>query len=169
MEEYFTNDFDEIFKIMEDSFPLDEFRTKEEQLALFENTNYRVFGILENNKIVSIAAIWDFDDLLFIEHLATSPKYRNRGLGKAVLSEIIENTNKLVCLEVEPPIDELSHRRVGFYERCGMCFNSHPYIQPSISKGRSPIPLFIMTSHHSIDELEFNNIKKLLYKNVYKI
>ena len=164
-----TIDFDEIFKILEDSFPLDEFRTKEEQLSLFSDSHYSVLGVCRDGKIVSIAAIWDFKDFLFVEHLATLREYRNCGIGKTVLSEIIKNAKKLVCLEVEPPIDELSCRRVEFYQRCGMHFNSYPYIQPSISKGRSPVPLFIMTSNHTIDELEFNHIKNLLYKNVYKI
>ena len=49
-----------------------------------------------------------------------------------------------------------------------MHFNSYPYIQPSITKGQKPIPLFIMTSHSEIYEDEFQFIKQLLYKNVYK-
>ena len=169
LEQFCIKDFDEIYKIMENSFPLTEFRPKKEQLALFDDNRYHILGIRRNGKIISFAAVWHFDEFLFIEHLATMPKYRNQGLGKNILCELIQNDNGIVCLEVEPPIDELTNRRVAFYERCGMCFNSYPYIQPSITKGRSPVSLFIMTSHHTIDELEFNHIKNLLYKNVYKI
>ena len=149
------SDFDTTYKIMENSFPLTEFRPKNEQAKLFENKYYNVIGIKDNNVPISIAAIWNFEDFMFIEHLATLPEYRNKGLGAQLLREITSNTTKIVCLEVEPPVDELTRRRVRFYERNGMFFNEYPYIQPSISRGRQPIPLFIMTSNRKIDEKEY--------------
>ena len=162
------DEFDSIYKIMEDSFPPTEFRPKNEQLALFENENYRIFGTKLDNVLISIAAVWDFDDFLFIEHLATAKKLRGNGIGSALLCELVETSNKIICLEVEPPEDELTKRRVIFYQRNGMFFNSFPYIQPSISKGQEPIPLFIMTSKSKIDKKTFETIKSTLYKNVYK-
>lgn len=165
---YFT-DFEYIYEIMEKSFPLTEFRTKDEQAALFENPYYKVIGIKENNIPISIAALWCFEDFTFIEHLATLSQYRNNGLGARILREIISNAKNIVCLEVEPPEDELSQRRISFYKRNGMVFNSYPYIQPSISKGREPIPLFIMTASRTINENEFSKIKNKLYKEVYKV
>ena len=162
------SDFGHIYKIMENSFPLTEFRPKNEQEKLLKSKYYSVLGIKENNIPISIAAIWHFENFVFIEHLATLPEYRNKGLGAQLLHEIISSTDKIVCLEVEPPIDELTTRRVGFYERYGMLFNSYPYIQPSISECREPIPLFIMTSNRKVDEQEFIKIKNKLYKEVYK-
>ena len=163
------SDFDTTYKIMENSFPLTEFRPKNEQAKLFENKYYNVIGIKDNNVPISIAAIWNFEDFMFIEHLATMPEYRNKGFGAQLLREITSNTTKIVCLEVEPPIDELTRRRVRFYERNGMFFNEYPYIQPSISEGRQPIPLFIMTSNRKISEQEFSIIKNKLYREVYKV
>jgi GNAT superfamily N-acetyltransferase len=163
------NDFDKIYEIMEKSFPLTEFRLKHEQAELFHNKYYRIFGIKENEIITSIAAVWCFEDFVFIEHLATLPEHRNKGLGAQILNKILNTTDKLVCLEVEPPEDELTRKRVAFYKRNGMFFNSYPYIQPSISSGRAPIPLYIMTSKSQIDEKTFEKIKSVLYKQVYKI
>ena len=160
-------DFDKIYEIMEKSFPLTEFRPKDEQAALFNNKYYRVIGTKENGTPIAIAAIWCFDDFIFIEHLATLPENRNHGLGAQLLNEIINSTSKIVCLEVEPPVDAITRRRVAFYERNGMFFNEYPYIQPSISMGREPIPLFIMTSKSKIDRGEFLKIKNTLYKHVY--
>ena len=167
IEQIFINDFEQIFEIMEKSFPLTEFRTKSEQKSLFENKFYKVLGIKENNCLVALAAIWCFDEFTFIEHLATLPEYRNCGLGAKLLCGIIESDSKQVCLEVEPPEDALTRRRIGFYERNGMHFNAYPYIQPSISAGREPIPLFIMTSSRTIDENTFQKMKNTLYKEVY--
>jgi ribosomal protein S18 acetylase RimI-like enzyme len=154
---------------MENSFPLTEFRTKEEQKNLFQNKYYNILGIKEGGSLVAFAAIWRFDKFTFIEHLATLPQRRNDGLGSRILCEIIKSAQNQVCLEVEPPNDELTKRRIAFYERNGMFFNSHPYIQPSISKGRKAIPLFIMTSQSTISKESFENIKNTLYKEVYKV
>ena len=163
------SDFDTIYGRMEKSFPLTEFRPKSEQAALFENKYYKIIGIKENDLPIAIAAIWCFDDFIFIEHLATTPERRGNGLGAQILREIISGTLNAVCLEVEPPENELTRRRIAFYKRNGMFFNSYPYIQPSISKGREPIPLFIMTSKGEIDEQKFIEIKNTLYKEVYKV
>ena len=163
------NEFDKIYNIMEQSFPLTEFRPKEEQAKLFENKKYNVFGVKDEETLLSIVAVWNFDEFIFIEHLATNPEYRNSGFGSKILHEIIYSTNKFVCLEVEPPENDLSRRRIAFYERNGLFFNDYPYTQPSISKGRPPIPLFIMTSREKIDEITFNKIKNTLYKEVYKV
>lgn len=167
LEIFNRDDFDSIFEIMEDSFPLEEYRTYEEQLALLNNPNYRILGIREGKAPVAFAAIWAFQSFTFIEHLATSPNFRDRGLGKKVLCAIIEKSNTPVCLEVEPPSDDLTRRRIGFYERNGMHLNLYPYVQPSISKGRAPIELFIMTSGAQIDGETYKKIRSTLYREVY--
>ena len=168
IERLYTNDFEKIYEIMKESFPPTEFRPYNEQLVLFDDSHYSVWGIKNSDKIISIAAIWEFDEIVFIEHLATSKQHRGNGVGASLLKGIVNSSNKIVCLEVEPPVDNLTRRRVAFYERNGFCFNSYPYIQPSITKGQTPIPLFIMTSKSKIDKQEFEKIKEILYKNVYK-
>lgn len=168
-EQFNLSDFDQIFEIMEKSFPLTEYRTYDEQKALWKNDAYRVIGARQNGKIVAFLALWDFDNVLFLEHLATTPECRNLGIGASIIREVLESTDKLVCLEVEHPEDELTERRVGFYKRNGMFLNEYDYIQPPISKGREAVPLYIMTSGSPIDELKYREIKSTIYKNVYKV
>lgn len=165
----FSDRSDEIFEIMEKSFPLTEYRTREEQAALFERAEYRVLASLEGDHMLGFIAFWELDGITFFEHLATLPEARNRGLGAELLRYAIDTAENPVCLEVEPPEDELTRRRVGFYERNGMYFNDYPYIQPPISSGREPIPLRIMTSGAPVDEEKFRSIRDLLYRDVYGI
>ena len=73
-----------------------------------------------------------------------------------------------MCLEVEPPEDDLTKRRVAFYERNGFVLNHYPYIQPSVSKGRPSVPLLIMTYGRAIEEVEYLGMKKVVYERVYK-
>ena len=162
------DNFDELFAIMEKSFPEDEHRPRDEQKELFENTRYRVYGNTESGRLSSVIATWEFDDFVFIEHFATHPEFRNRGLDKKMLEHLKSIYQKPLCLEVEIPDGELQRRRVTFYERNGFTLNHFPYIQPPISKGKKPVPLMIMTTGGALTDMSFMSIKRTLYREVYK-
>ena len=169
LERFGIEDFDEIFDIMQESFPLAEYRTYDGQKALFERQRYNVCGIRINGEIAAFIAFWQDEGVVFIEHFAVRTTYRNHGLGGKALRELIElNRGRLVCLEVEPPENDIAKRRIAFYERNGLFLNSHPYMQPSLSVGRPPLPLMIMTSGRQIDADEFARLKNTLYKSFYK-
>ena len=166
MEVLNTADFDKMFGIMEKSFPPDEHRPKNEQKKLFEDSRYKVYCV---GKVKAFMAVWEFENFVFLEHFAVSPEYRNEGLGSRMLGALREKYNKKICLEVEPPENKIASGRIGFYERNGFYLNTYPYIQPPISKGKTPIPLMVMTSGAPVDKQEFEEIKDILYKEVYKI
>ena len=155
--------FPEIYRIMQASFSDDEYRPYDEQLALFEEPEYRIYYMP-----AGFLAVWEFESFIYIEHFAVDPALRNSGTGSAMLQELVKQYQKPICLEVELPEDELTRRRIGFYERNGFVFNEYPYIQPPISKGKSPGPLRIMTYGEAITRETFEAIKNVLYRSVYK-
>ena len=155
--------FPEIYRIMQASFSGDEYRPYDEQLALFEEPEYRIYYMP-----AGFLAVWEFESFIYIEHFAVDPALRNSGTGSAMLQELVKQYQKPICLEVELPEDELTRRRIGFYERNGFVFNEYPYIQPPISKGKSPVPLRIMTYKSEITREEFQKMKEILYRRVYK-
>lgn len=156
-------DFPEIYRIMQASFSDDEYRPYDEQLALFEEPEYRIYYMP-----AGFLAVWEFESFTYIEHFAVDPALRNSGTGSAMLQELVKQYQKPICLEVELPEDELTRRRIGFYERNGFVFNEYPYIQPPISKGKSPVPLRIMTYGEAITRETFEAMKNVLYRSVYK-
>ena len=157
------SDFSEIYRIMQASFSGDEYRPYDEQLALFEEPEYRIYYMP-----AGFLAVWEFESFIYIEHFAVDPALRNSGTGSAMLQELVKQYQKPICLEVELPEDELTRRRIGFYERNGFVFNEYPYIQPPISKGKSPVPLRIMTYGEAITRETFEAMKNVLYRSVYK-
>ena len=175
-------DFSEIYRIMQASFPDDEYRLYNEQLALFEEPEYRIYYVpvtgwegsgdnSHGNSAMHAAgflAVWEFESFTYIEHFAVDPVLRNSGTGSAMLQELVRKYQKQICLEVELPEDELTRRRIGFYERNGFVFNEYPYIQPPISKGKSPVPLRVMTYGKGITRQAFEEMRKVLYRRVYK-
>lgn len=161
--------FDSLYHLMEVSFPIDEYRTYEEQKELFDDPRYRVYVLRDEEEIKAFIALWEFATFYFIEHFAVNPKFRNAGLGSAILKELTGELTKAVCLEVEPPAEEMARRRIGFYERNGFFLNEYPYSQPPISEGRKEIPLQIMTSEGRVSREQFGEIKHTLYREVYHL
>ena len=74
--------FDEIYRLLQSSFPDDEYRPYDAQKEVFSDPRYHVYILPgENDTIRAMITIWQFDDFAFIEHFAVSPKCRNQGLG----------------------------------------------------------------------------------------
>ena len=103
-------DFDKVYRIMEESFPIDERRTYEEQKALLNNKLYSIYILsdIENDNIKAFIAIWQFDDFAFVEHFAVSSSYRNGGIGALILQEVQKLLSCMICLEVELPEEEMA-------------------------------------------------------------
>lgn len=154
-------DFDQMYSIMEQSFPYDEYRGYEGQKQLFENPEYKVFihRNEETKEIDGFLSAWEFDDILFFEHFAVSSKVRNGGIGGRMLREVLTQVNKLTCLEVELPEGELEKRRISFYERNGFCYNPYPYTQPSIAPGREPFRFVLGPTREQLLKLNTRNKK----------
>jgi len=161
--------FDAVFRLMEQSFPENEYRPYEEQKALLREPAYRILVPEGPGDPAAFLALWEWEELLFLEHFAVHPEERGGGLGSRLLGEVLPTCGKLFCLEVEPPAAGIAARRIGFYERMGFFLNDYPYIQPPISAGRQAIPLRIMTYGSPVSREEFEGIRELLYERVYHL
>lgn len=164
------NEFEQVFDLMVEAFPVDERRTFDEQKALLSNPIFDIYVCKDNqnSEIKGFISVYHLDDFTFVEHFAVNPKYRNLGLGHDILSNLTARFGKLL-LEVELPKTEQAKRRIGFYERNGFYLNDYPYIQPPISKGTNPVPLLLMTTGAALNTEEFYKAKSMLYKHVYKV
>lgn len=164
------SDFNEIYALMEKSFPDDEYRPYPEQKKLLENPLYTIYvSRSAQRSIQAFLAVWDLNDFAYIEHFAVDPSCRNNGLGSRLISELAEHLEKPICLEVEPPDTKMALRRIGFYQRNGFYLLDDPYMQPPISPGKQMIPLRIMTSEVGTDRQGFLHIRDTLYRLVYRI
>lgn len=165
------NDFDKVYTLMDMSFPDDEHRSYVEQKKLLNNSKYIIYVMPddENNDIKAFITVYRFEDFAFVEHFAVNPKYRNQGIGSLILKELKKILKCRICLEVELPKTENAKKRISFYERNGFYLNQYPYVQPPFSENKHEIPLWVMTTGHAVEIDEFEQIKKILFKDVYHI
>lgn len=161
--------FDAVFPLLEAAFPVTELRIKEEQRGLLQEECYRLYGVpMEDGGYGAVFAVWEIDDFLYIEHFAVKEACRNDGFGGRLLEELLDWKGRKIVLEVEPPEDDLTCRRIGFYERHGLVYNDYPYLQPPLREGQEMLPLRLMTGPFAIDERTFQRYRKRLYSIVYK-
>lgn len=162
--------FNEVFAIMEASFPESEFRTYADQQVLLGIPHYRLITeVNSKGEIIAFMACWEFSILRFVEHIAVDPNIRGGGVGKKMMADYISQSEKPVLLEVEPPNGEIEQRRIGFYERLGFHLNPFEYVQPPLREGQADLPLLIMTYPRPLNEEEFNLYRETLYSKVYKV
>lgn len=160
-------------ELMNAAFPLEERRDNDAQR---ENTDHNplftvhlVTDEKEDGSTIHVGFItsWDFGDFHYLEHFATSPTVRNMGYGKTVLATLLEQLPGLVVLEVEEPEDELTRRRVAFYERNGFKVCPKDYIQPAYRPDGQSIPLKIMFRGQESLDADFVHVRDTLYHEVY--
>lgn len=162
-------DFDLFFNILKNSFPENERRDYLSQKNLLTKNNYRPLVFKENGEILAIMATWEFEEFIFIEHLAVDAKLRGKGIGTELIKNYLSKCKKKVFLEVEPPNCDVSKKRISFYEKLNFCLNDFSYLQQPLNPNDAPFELKIMSYSNHISEKEFDKYKKVIYKEVYNV
>lgn len=154
--------------IYEKSFPIEERRDFSLVLDIYKTDSLSLNLIYDNETMVGILNYWDFNDFLYIEHLAVNEQYRNQKIATKVLEQL-NSQNKLIVLEVELPNDELSKRRIRFYERNAYSIQPFTYFQPPYRKGEEKIKMHLMANTQlPINKTKYDEIVSLIEKKVYK-
>jgi hypothetical protein len=96
-----------------------------------------------------------------VEHFCILPALRGRGCGQQAL-ELLGQQGKTVILEIDPPVDEVSLRRRGFYLRCGFAENPFPHVHPPYHEGNHGHDLVVMSSPRSLTAAECGAFKTYL-------
>lgn len=152
------------------SFPESERRDfKSVKQLLQENPLFTMHILFKDNQYAGFITSWLFPDFIYVEHFAIDESARNGGIGGKAMQHFLETSAYPVVLEVELPEDEMSRRRIGFYERLGFRLDDHAYHQPPYGPDRPWIDLRLMT-YGDIDLNQmFETVKDYLYRDVYQV
>jgi ribosomal protein S18 acetylase RimI-like enzyme len=156
-----------IKKIYENAFPFNERRNFKDVIALIADQRFHLSAITFENEVVGMLSIWDFDSFVYIEHFAIDEVFRGNGLGSHVLQMIIREEIRQIVLEVELPEDEISLKRIKFYEGFGFNICHELYIQPPYDKDKEAVTMFIMSRQAIASLSDFQLIRKTLHQEVY--
>jgi ribosomal protein S18 acetylase RimI-like enzyme len=170
----FNDDLDFLYRVYEQSFPPAERRSKEQLLEEMRNPRADVSLIIadgiydnSNDSRAGMFIQWDLDDFIYIGHFAVASELRGQKIGEMFLRQFVSGLNKPAVLEVEKPLDEISVRRIAFYERLGFHLFQCDYIQPSYSPDKPTVPLFLMETVNGFLSEHYEVVRDKIYKYVY--
>lgn len=142
-----TELLDSTFVLMESAFPADERRPAAKWIEQFGFSNFHLWALHHADKtIIAFLSWWEWDDLRFVEHFAVDERFRGLGTGSQLFGKFLEHSQKTVLLEVEPPDNSLSIRRIEFYKRHGMRLLNTAYQQPPYRIEYKPKDMLLMCS-----------------------
>lgn len=160
---------DNVKALYESAFPANERRDCDKLLSLVEeNPFFHLYAFTEDDAFTGFLSCWNWGDCRYFEHFAVEPAFRNGGRGAKYLQSVVEMELSPVILEVEPPVDEMAQRRIGFYQRNGFkLWSDISYIQPPYSADKESVELKLMTfgniSLTGEDDERILRIKKDVY------
>ena len=150
------------------SFPPDERRDWKKMEELLIQPNFILNQIFEDQLLIGLISVWNFQNFLFIEHFAIRKSKRGKGIGTQVLKQVIAEYPKTLIVEVEEPITGEARHRIAFYESAGFSVCKGIYYQPPYSPNKNKVKMLLMSFPERILQFEFDEIKKQIYREVYQ-
>lgn len=160
-------EFPSVYRLMQLSFHTAEFRSYEEELALFDISNYQVLVVERDGAIQVFIAEWDFENFYYVEHFAVTPKTRGKGLGTKIMREYLHQVLLPVVIEVEASSTINAKRRIEFYECLDFVLSDMEYIQPALKKTSQEVVLRLMYYPAAIPNKTLYEIKQEIINTVY--
>ena len=159
------------------SFPTTERRdTAAQRNNTDKRMNFHCMLAEDDGKAVGFITYWQFEDFCYGEHLATDPACRNHGYGGCILQALRAHLDSQYApsmpfvLEVEMPTDDLSRRRIAFYERHGFAlWKKCAYMQPPYRPTDEPLPMLLMVEGRLDEGKDFLRVKETIHKEVYGV
>lgn len=144
--------FQQVWEIYRTSFPLREQRTYTHQSTAFKSPLYHMDAYLQDGEVAGFIDYWIFPDYAYIEHYAMAETARGKGYGTHILQDFLTRmAGRTVVLEIDPVVDEISTRRLHFYQNLG--FQESPFrhdchaYQPDEEEGE----LWVLTWPATVD------------------
>lgn len=160
-----TSRWQQVWDLYEVSFPTAEKRKEEDHKRAMQHPQFHPMSIWEGDKLIGILFYWEWDNYRYLEYFAILPELRGKGYGTRIL-RYLRNNNHTIVLEIDPLRNELSVRRLQFYERLGFAltpyrFNHLPYRLETETE-----ELLILTYPKMINQVEYNNFLEFIEESV---
>lgn len=137
-------DFGAVWRLYTESFPLYEQRYISDQAAAMKDPRYYCCSVWKDAVFVGLLFYWKLDSLYYVEHFAVCQNRRGQGEGSACIEAFCKD-KPITALEIDPPMDMLSRRRLAFYKRLGFRENPLAYSHPPYRREYSPHALSLLS------------------------
>lgn len=152
-----------------ESFPDYERRRISSHALACEDPAFHPCIAVENGSLLALLFYWTYDDKIYIEHIAVNQQMRGQKIGSRLLEEFTaQNSGKTVVLEIDPPVDDISRRRLGFYERAGFINTGRIFTHPSYTKNGQGHQLLVLSYPDEIAGEDYERFMEFVTEKVLK-
>ena len=160
-------EYDKFYGMLEDDFCADERKSKDAEFEAFADEKFSPNFIYDGDNLLGYVCFWNFDNFVYIEHLAIAKQLRGHGIGSKFLNEFVLNFKKDIILEAELPVETIAKKRISFYERNGFVLNPYEYYQPAYREDSNTVPMLVMSHGNKLPENIFNSYIEKIKQHVY--
>lgn len=151
------------YRLYEASFPSFEQRSERDYVEALRDERFHAETVWDADRFVGLVFWWLADEgYVYLEHLAVDPALRGKSYGARILRDLCTRMGR-VWLEIDPPVDEISCRRRGFYARNGFFYNEYDYFHPSYQRPPHPHRLMVMSYPAALTPAEFASFRTFVH------
>ncbi|WP_392564202.1 GNAT family N-acetyltransferase [Orbus wheelerorum] len=154
-------EIDLVNSLYDSAFPEHEKRRYQGRNSIQRLDDYYLYYFSDNGAFIGFIGSWKIDDFFYIEHFAVLPTSRGQGYGQKVL-KMFSWQVKNIILEIDPVIDEISQKRLRFYQHCGFKENNYSHVHPSYHPQYEPHKLEILSFPISISRQTYQTFNQKL-------
>lgn len=134
---------EEWWQLYSAAFPAEERRNATEHEHALRDDAFHACMLRDVSNFVGLLTWWQWDNMLYVEHLAIAQEKRGMGYGGAAL-QALKQCGLDIVLEIEPVRDDVSAKRLAFYQANGFVLLPFPHTQLAYQKGYPDIELLLL-------------------------
>ncbi len=163
-----VNSWPDVWQIYESSFPRYERRSRSQhEQAVKSADGFYCKQLVQDEAVVGLLFYWELPKCLFVEHLAVAESWRGYGVGTAALKWLQEQ-GKLLILEIEPPLDSATCRRLEFYRNAGFELLPYEHEQLPFHADTPSVPMRLLSWPHSATAEEVDCLENSLRDTIMR-
>lgn len=154
--------YPQFLSLYDSSFPKFERRSHGALIETFKQKEFTQEIYVENSKLLALLSYWTFEKFVFLEYIAVDASLRGTGIGSKILGAFLAQLNGKACiLEIDPPVDYISKKRLRFYEK--LAFKQTPYksVQTYLKHDSGQV-LEILSYPQVLAASEYENFARIL-------
>lgn len=162
-----TDRWDKVWTLYEESFPLAEKRKKDDHLRAMEDNRFYPLSAWDGEKLIGLMFFWEWDSYRYLEFLAVNPELRGQSFGSQMLRTLRDSSHTII-LEIDPLSNELSVRRLQFYERAGYTLTPYRFLHLPYRLDAAPQELLILSYPSMITKGQHADFVQFVNEEVIK-
>ncbi len=162
-----TARWNSVWALYEESFPEAERRKRADHLRACTDVRFFPSSAWEGRELIGLLFFWEWDSYRYLEHLAVNPSLRGKGHGSRMLRHL-RDSEHTVILEVDPLVNELSVRRLQFYERAGYTLTPYRFVHLPYRVEAEEQELLILSYPNMITKEQHNDFLRFVNEEVIR-